>query len=321
MRSLSTSAAGVKLARAARPVAGMRSLSTSAAGFKLVETSTRGRALVATRAFAVGERIFRERPIALFDPTAPQPHVSESSPLHVRLGARLPLGPLRAACAAEGVRYPLLVAHMLLRSLTASVAGVGGPSFESFWESVALLHGQVPAPAPARWAEQYALLRAAFCAPEARIRGAEQLFGPGVLDEAWFAHTLAALHANLVRPSAASPELLALFSIGSMLNHDCEPNLEFCFDEGAEAPPAGGRPDGATAGPDVAGVAEFVAARAIRAGEELTMPYVSPIELLPAEATRAGPRRPALTTAQRSALQSAHGFDCDSCACPSRARY
>lgn len=296
---------------------------------RLVSTSARGRALVAARPFVAGERVFKERPLFYADPTAPT--AAASPALADRLFARLPLAPLRAACEEEGVRYPLLVAQMIVHSLVDKSADAEASTFDVFWGAVAQLQTHVPDPPPPRWAAQYGLLRAAFCAPEARIRGADQLFASGALDQAWFACTLGALHANLVR---TSPTHVALLSIGSMLNHDCAPNLDFAFFEDAPAAAAAGSPSamatsaGASA-PSRAfgalGVAELCARTDIAEGDELTITYVSP--LAPAAArpdgasplgVPAGRERGVPSAAQREQLRLAHGFDCDSCACASR---
>lgn len=293
--------------------------STMASAIRLVQTGQgRGRALVTARGFAAGERVFRERPLMHADPTAPPARAGAVPSLPDRVLARLPLEPLRAACARDGVRYPLLVAQMLVHSLTASTGGAAaGPTFDDFWHSVAQLHAHAPEPRLPRWAEQFSLLRHAFCAPEARMRGAAQLFAPGLLDEPWYGRTLGALHANLVRTGEGR---VALLSVGSLLNHDCDPNLSFSFHAGGPEPSSsfggGGEAAAAAGAPPTfgaLGVAELTAARRIAEGEELTMPYVSPLA--------AGPGgRGVPSAAQAEQLRLAHGFDCGSCACPSRGR-
>jgi hypothetical protein len=137
---------------------GARRAFSSPAGFRLTSTATRGRSLAATRAFAPGERVFMERPIIVADPLAPRPQLDElgdDAQLTARLMARLPLGPLREACARDGLRYPLLVAEMVARSLVGKAAGADAPSFERFWGAVASLTAPLPPEQPERWAEQY----------------------------------------------------------------------------------------------------------------------------------------------------------------------
>jgi len=281
---------------------------------RLISTKTRGRALVAARSFVAGERVFRERPLIVADPLSLPPAATEHSPLGERLRARLPLGPLRESCAAEGVRYPLLVAQMLVTSLTASAESTDGPSFEAFWESASALSAPPPVERPARWSLHYELLRESFCDPTAKILGAEQLFAQGALDEDWVTQTLAMLHANLIRVTEREVALLAL---GSMVNHDCAPNLDFDFFRDSPVSAGAVVPGGAS------GVAEFCAKRDIREGEELTMAYVSPLAPPPGGSVAPGLRgavsgRRVPSAEQREQLRTAHGFDCDSCACASR---
>ena len=84
------------------------------AAVRVIATTERGRSLVAARAFVAGERVFRERPLIHADPTAPLGAAGAPRALADRVLARLPLGALRESCAREGVRYPLLVAQMLV---------------------------------------------------------------------------------------------------------------------------------------------------------------------------------------------------------------
>lgn len=278
---------------------------------KLAMGGARGRGLVATRRFEPGALVFKERPIVLFDTeraAAGEPSVHHITPTARKLSARLPLEKLRRHCAEHGIRYPLVVADMAIKSLCTPPCSVLTEPFKEFWTRVNYLHRTpAPRPLPARWSAEHALLRDAFCSPQASVDGANALFADeGQFGLDWYARTLSTLHGNLMRVSDSE---IALFECASMLNHDCQHNLLFSFETGGTVarfiarkpievrpraqraerprrrrrrrvarrrarPPATARPRRARARPRAARGARW------QEGEELTITYVSPLAVV-----------------------------------------
>ena len=100
------------------------------------------------------------------------------------------------------------------------------------------------------------------------------------------------------RGAQVSAREVALFAIGSMCNHDCAHNLEFNYETDADG-----------------GVATFTARVPIAEGDELTITYVSPLRYPRAD----GGGRGVPDAEGMAALRTAHGFDCASCACATKA--
>ena len=200
----------------------------------------------------------------------------------------VPQAMLQQRCAEYRIKYPLLALRMAASSLSRG--------FASYWEPVSALcaatvEGDHKDGIPHDWREEYNLLAEAL---REGIAGDIEAVLEQALDVSWYARLMGRLHLNSFRVYSGTAGDLqnangsALYLLGSMFNHSCDPNVRVDFPHGDHR-------------------AHFVLTRAVEANEELCISYIA------AEQER-------MTGEQRqSALKFSHGFDCAlSCSCIDR---
>ena len=200
----------------------------------------------------------------------------------------VPQATLQQRCAEYRIKFPLLALRMAASSLSRG--------FASYWEPVSALcaatvEGDHTDGIPQDWHEEYNLLAEAM---REGVAGDIEAVLEQALDASWYARLMGRLHLNSFRVYSGTAADVqnangsALYLLGSMFNHSCDPNVRVDFPHGDHR-------------------AHFVLTRAVEANEELCVSYIA------AEQER-------MTAEQRqSALMFSHGFDCaSSCSCGDR---
>ena len=211
-------------------------LRTAALGVEVVQTATKGRGIVATRAHRAGAAVVPAgEPLAHSSKRAVNAFAGHGDFSAYERAWRKARGKLEDN---DGRRHPLLVAQIASRVAHE-------PEASPYILAVAALcSAKMSGPIPAPWVED--------CAAVKRALGGDDSDRYAFLTDEWYAGVASRIHLNSLRADAEG-DTVALYALPSFLNHHWEPNL--LVDYGDD---------------DVV----FRAARPVKEGDELTIDYI-----------------------------------------------